>query len=511
MTINDLLEKEEYKNFKLMMAEYQKDSDVTYITFLYSNFSKPTDELKQKLKSEVLSVLGSLTKYVIKFKKSYLDDDLVFGFLTEYTNSFPYLKGYIKKQDVHAQMTENEIIISIDCDKEMQDILTNFKFLDEFKALVQKQVFEPVTIKLNVSKDMSSFFEQSDEISSEMELKSILEQEQVLNKVEVDDIVNLVGKNILKQPIFIKDIKKEDEVVVCGKFLEPMWSQFIPRSQKGQQDVKPRDKLSFVLKDPSGQIEVVMFPQEKDKEKLERLTEEAEVIISATYNDFMGRVNLKASALSVCKILTKEVKYIWREPVKEYKTVIPQKMEDLQQVNLFSMFDQKQNDYWKDGKSVVVFDFETTGLNADKCEIIEIGAVKIQNGVCTETFSTLVNPHQKLSQEISNLTGITDDMLVFAPDIKDVLPDFHKFVQNSVLSAYNISFDIQFLLNAGKKYRYKFDNERIDTLELARKKIPSLPNYKLSSVVKVLDIVLNDAHRAINDAVATAKVFIKLI
>ncbi len=511
MTINDLINKDEYKKFKLIGAEYSKAQDKTTLTFLYSSFDKPTDEEKQQLRDEVLKILGDISKNEVKFRKSYIDNDLVYTLLLDYTNTFPYLKGAIKKEDIHTSMTKDCAEIKVECDEEMKELLTNYKFLDEFKKIVQNHVFEDVKIELLVTKKSEEkvFFDDENE---KMELKNILEEEQKINKVKVDEVVNLVGKNILSDAIFIKDVKKtDDEITLAGKFLNPVWSQFIPKSQKGKDGAKMKDKLSFVLKDASGEIEVVMFPQEKDKEKLERLTPEAEVIICGNYNDFMGRVNIKANALSVCKILTKEVKFLWREPIKEYKTVIPQKMEDLQQVNLFSMFDQKPNDYWQDGKSVVVFDFETTGLNADTCEIIEIGAVKVVNGVCTETFSTLVNPHQKLGREISELTGITDDMLVFAPDLEDVLPDFHKFVQNSVLSAYNIGFDIQFLLNAGKKFRYKFDNERIDTLELARQKIPSLPNYKLSSVVKALDIVLNDAHRAINDAVATAKVFIKLI
>ena len=510
MTINDLTNKTEYKKFKLIKADYNKNSDEITITFLYSNFNLPTDAEKESLKQEALSILGNLTKNTIKFRKSYIDDDLAFSLLNEYTKTFPYLRGAIKKSDIHVKMSEDMVQIDIDCDEEMKELLTNYKFLDEFKKIVQKQVFEDVEVNLNATKKCVKK-DDIDAISPQMELKKIMEQEESLNKVKVDEIVNLVGKNILSDAIFIKDIKKTDEVVLAGKFMSPVWSQFVPKSLKGKQDATLRDKLSFILKDASGEIEVVMFPQEKDKEKLERLSEEAEVIISGNYNDFMGRVNVKANALSLCRILTKEVKYIWREPEKEYKTIIPQKMEDLQQVNLFSMFQDKPKDYWQNDKSVVVFDFETTGLNAENCQIIEIGAVKVKNGVCTETFSTLVNPHQKLGREISELTGITDDMLVFAPDLEDVLPDFHKFCQDSVLSAYNIGFDIQFLLKAGKKYRYKFDNERIDTLELARQKIPSLPNYKLSSVVKALDIVLNDAHRAINDAIATAKVFIKLI
>jgi len=508
--INDLLKKEQFKCFKLMSADYDEKKDLTTITFLYSSFNKPEESKKEELKSEILKILGDLTKTKIKFKQSYIDDDIVFTKFDEFTHSFPYLKGCFSLKDIHTQMTEEEAKIEIDCDPDTKDLLLNYNFVLDFKKLLESELYEKVTIKLNSIKEQKVYFNY-DEKNPKLELNNIFEQEKKLNKVDVDEIVNVVGKNIFGGAVFVQDINKTEETTLAGQLLVPTWSEFVPKNKKASGDATLKSKFSFVLKDASGEIDVVMFPNKSDEEKLKNLTEGCEVIICGLYNEFMGRINFKANALSLCKIKTKEVKYLWREPIKEYKKVFPEKMVDLQQMNLFSMFNEKSSDYWKDGKSVVVFDFETTGLNPENCEIIEIGAVKVENGVCSQTFSTLINPHQKLSLEISELTGITDEMLVFAPDLEDVLPDFHKFCQGAVLSAYNIGFDIQFLLKAGKKFRYKFDNERIDTLDLARQKIPSLPNYKLSSVVKALDIVLNDAHRAINDAVATAKVFIKLI
>ena len=106
MTINDLTNKEEYKKFKLVGAEYDQNKNETVITFLYSDFNKPTDEEKKKLKMETLTILGSLTNNSVKFKKSYIDDDLVYAMLNEYISSFPYLKGAIKKGDIHTNMTK---------------------------------------------------------------------------------------------------------------------------------------------------------------------------------------------------------------------------------------------------------------------------------------------------------------------------------------------------------------------------------------------------------------------
>ena len=235
------------------------------------------------------------------------------------------------------------------------------------------------------------------------------------------------------------------------------------------------------------------------------------MLVNGFVNVFGNRKSLRINAVSKCNILTLERQFIWRKEKPNYLCVKPQPMHDLVQMDLFSKQKNENSNFWNENHSVVVFDFETTGLNADNCQIIEIGAVKVVNGVCVETFSTLVNPNCAIPEEIEKITGISTDMIAFAPTIDLVLPDFYKFTKDSVLSAYNIGFDIKFLQNAGKKLRYNFNNKQIDTLELARNKIPSLHNYKLSTVVKALDIVLEDAHRALNDAVATAKVFIKLI
>lgn len=511
MTFNDLMKKEEYSKVKLSGADYDEVSDVTTLTFLYpENINEPLNEIKTKLKQEVKDFLEDMGNIKLKFKQSYIDSDILFANAVEFIEKeFPYLKGILEKEDINFQKQDNLILITIDCDGEVFELLQKYDFCNNFTQFLSDKYYEDVKIELNPCKQVVKKQEE-EKISPQAELLNILAEEAKLNKVEVSEIVNIYGKEITMPAKFIKDINKTEEVVIAGKISNIVSSKFVPKSQRGQENPTEKTKLTFQVSDASGSVEVILFPGEKDAEKLERITEGSEVIVSGVLSEFASKTNIKANALSLCKVLTKEVKYIWREPIKDYFTVKPQPMVDLQQMDLFSVFEEKK-DYWQDGKSVVVFDFETTGLNADSCEIIEIGAVKVTNGVCSETFQTLVNPNQKLSQEITNITGINDEMLVFAPTLDKVLPDFHKFCQGCVLSAYNIGFDIKFLKNAGLKYRYKFDNEQIDTLELARQKVASLPNYKLSSVVKALDITLVEAHRALNDAIATAKVFIKLI
>jgi len=192
----------------------------------------------------------------------------------------------------------------------------------------------------------------------------------------------------------------------------------------------------------------------------------------------------------------------------EYYYVKPEPYIELIQDNLFIKV-QEIGDYLMN-HDVVVFDIETTGLEASRCEIIEIGAVKIHKGKITETFETLIKPKGEIPEEIINLTGITPEMVVNSPSIKQVMPDFYKFCYGCTIMAYNIDFDYKFISLYGRKFGYIFDNHQIDVLYLARAFIPGLKNFKLSTVCKKLDISLENAHRAVHDAMATAEVVIKL-
>ncbi len=159
----------------------------------------------------------------------------------------------------------------------------------------------------------------------------------------------------------------------------------------------------------------------------------------------------------------------------------------------------------------VVFDIETTGLSKENDKITEIGAVKVENGCITERFSTFVNPQRRLNDEIVKLTNITDDMLKNAPLIEEVLPKFLKFCGNSVIVAHNAGFDMGFIRNnAEALHMPSVDNTVLDTVELSRTLLPELKRHKLDIVAEHLGISLEGHHRAVNDAEATAEIFIKL-
>ncbi|MDD5949599.1 MAG: exonuclease domain-containing protein, partial [Lachnospiraceae bacterium] len=159
----------------------------------------------------------------------------------------------------------------------------------------------------------------------------------------------------------------------------------------------------------------------------------------------------------------------------------------------------------------VVFDLETTGFSAHKDRIIEIGAVKVQDGKEVEYFSEFVNPQRPIPFEIENLTHISDNMVKDAPVIEDILPKFMKFCKDAVLVAHNAEFDVSFIEANCERLGIETDFTVIDTVELAHILLPELGRFKLDTVAKHLKINLANHHRAVDDAGATAKIFLRFV
>ena len=161
------------------------------------------------------------------------------------------------------------------------------------------------------------------------------------------------------------------------------------------------------------------------------------------------------------------------------------------------------------GTAFVVLDVETTGLNSARDEIIEIGAVRIEDGVEVGEFSQLINPGRSLPDKIVEITGITTAMLRGMPSVQEVMPEFAKFMDGAVLCAHNASFDMAFISRALERVGLKLDYPVLDTLALARNLYPQSKNHKLGTLCKMLDISLTNAHRAVHDARATSQMLLK--
>lgn len=158
-------------------------------------------------------------------------------------------------------------------------------------------------------------------------------------------------------------------------------------------------------------------------------------------------------------------------------------------------------------KSYIAFDLETTGLNPQENEIIEIGALKVRNGKVTERFMEFIRPSAPLSSAITSLTGITDEMVADARPRCSVIADFLDFCGEDVLIGHNVIFDYSFMKCSAAAENMPFEKSGIDTLKIAQKVHKDLPSKSLGSLCDYYQIENRAAHRAYHDALATAKLY----
>jgi len=169
----------------------------------------------------------------------------------------------------------------------------------------------------------------------------------------------------------------------------------------------------------------------------------------------------------------------------------------------------------------IIIDIETTGLNPNWHKITEIAAIKVSNGEVVDTFQSLIKPYSRsqknlgtnrkgvyIDQKITDLTGITEDMLMNAPSIKRVLSEFQSFIQDDPLVGHNINFDLSFLNKDFKRFlKTPITNDFVDTLELSRNLIKGVRNHKLDTLVHYFKIKVVGSHRALADCEATLGIY----
>ncbi|MBO5927243.1 MAG: 3'-5' exoribonuclease, partial [Clostridia bacterium] len=226
--------------------------------------------------------------------------------------------------------------------------------------------------------------------------------------------------------------------------------------------------------------------------------------------DYNGRKSFTFEKINGCEFpdnFVKKEKYK-KQPPKDYKLIFPTKAEV---VKVSSVFDDDnflpkellENEY-------VVFDLETTGTDVMSNGITEIGAVKIRDGKMVEQFTSLIKPDYAISEEITNLTGINEEMVKNSPKIGAVIPDFIKFIQGATLVAHNADFDVKFIKRFAGAEDYAITNKVMDTLELSRRYLTMLKKADLKTVAEHFNIEFRH-HRALSDAYATAEIFIELL
>ena len=321
---------------------------------------------------------------------------------------------------------------------------------------------------------------------------------------KIHDFEPIDFADVPKTATYIRDCNfRSDSLTICGEI------EFIQErtSQKG----KPY--LRFTVSDTTSRMTFSYFLKKKTEERIRALKAGDKIVCTGENSMFNDRLSFTARYINLGSPPPdfQPEKLPSKAAPARYVTVAPEKVTDYNQIN---MFDASEIPECLKEKTFVVFDLETTGLvniptNGKMDAITEIGAVKIIGGEIREKFSTLVNPERKLDEEIVRLTGITDDMVKDAPKIAAVIPDFYKFCENCILVGHNVQFDFRFIQYYGAQEEYTFDQKTYDTLSIAQSFL-FLKNYKLDTLAEHYGIVFNH-HRAWDDALTTAKIFIELI
>ncbi|MCD8286796.1 MAG: hypothetical protein LUD50_06205 [Clostridia bacterium] len=272
---------------------------------------------------------------------------------------------------------------------------------------------------------------------------------------------------------------------------------------------------SYRLSDTTGQVYVTVFPKTRSLNAVQSLKTGDSIVITGAFElkNGISRFNSSSIDKGMMPLNFVPEERMSRPVPVAYHFVEPQPFADFEQHDFFT--DHSVPDCLKDNEFVVI-DIETTGLNATPVggrmdAILEIGAYKVKGGNICESFTTFVNPERRISEEITKLTGITEEMVADAPTSSQVMPDLFKFMYGCITVGHNIvNFDFNFLEHYCAEEGYILDRRMIDTVDLAREQIPGLNNYKLNTLADYFNISFNH-HRAVDDALVTAKIFIKLI
>ena len=492
-----------FDGLKFKDAEYKERTNVCVMNFLYNPETfNPTEENQKIIMEKIVELIGDFVKYELNFIRCPLDKRAIANHTySTIINNFPAISKNFTFDDVKVDIDNMKVNLTLRLSPMSYDYAVNNR--EQMLADKLKESFlADFTVKFERKEDVVG---DENAIEKNAELMSSIKEAEEKTVYELSEITDIIGKNEYTLATDYTKINSPIEnVVVCGEVTN-IQKRTYKRNFTKNGETKEIEHIfyNFSIRNDGKVLYCSIFPRQADEMKGDLITVGMKVSCFGSFREFNGKLNFTATSIARCEYKREDIKSGFKHVNEDYHTVFPQKYIDMEQTGLFD--EEKHFD-----GTFVIFDIETTGLEAMKDEIIEIGACKVVDGRIDEIFSTFVKPSKHIPKEITTLTGITDDMVKDAPTINYVLPDFYKFCYGATMVAHNISFDISFIYNAAKKLSYNFDNPLMDTLEMAHQKLPGLKNYKLGTIVERLNITLDNAHRAINDATATAKVFIKL-
>lgn len=506
----DLLNKKfnnKFNYLKLLSVVYEEETLTCTITFLYPyTIEEISNEDKVEIYEFYKNILNLNGQIKLKFKRSFLDSRLIIESVVEYlTENRKGILPYISPENIFSIDNDYDVTITLKLNQDVLSMIDDLELSTSIKTYIEKNFIANVKVEI---------IENDEKLPDKIEFSDYpVSPSKKARRYDVKIEKKIIGGDILPKPEFIKDVKRpKDSVILGGVLSNKNMKTFIQK--KGKNAGKEKSLYTFILTDKEGgSIDCVYFcpkTHEKDMEALDNLF--MLVCVGNVKYGLNGKLTYYIQKLSIATPIDiiPQNNIETKLPYVHKQVVFTERIQREQQANLFEV-KSKYNDYILKNK-FVVFDLETTGLDPEICEITEIGAVKVENGEITERFASFAKTKNPIPEEVQQITHITDDMIKDAPRIEDVIYDFYEWSRGCIISGYNIvGFDMKFLNKVAKEIGLKFDNDVVDTYIVARQTSSlKLGNYKLGTVVKALGLSLVDAHRAYNDAQATANVLLEL-
>lgn len=454
------------------------------------------EELNKKILAEAEKISSPIFKEVeISVKKTVANDELInteiFKFLSK---NYISISIFLQPTDIISAVVGDNVKYTLRLTQDGADYV--------YKNGVMQKLNE------HLAKIFCSDFMGEVDIKEREETISLLDDNvyrEEIQKIEhrtikVKDVIVIDDENIGDLALYIEDAHQGD-VTVCGTITDV-------QERKTKND-KPF--LIINIDDTTGKKSGVYFSKKNTYHKIKELAVGDAIIARGSIGEYNGRRSFTFDKINRCTFPTdfvKKDKYKKSAP-KNYSLIFPSPAKE--SVKIKSVFDVEETLPTElTDKVIVVFDFETTGVDYMNAGITEIGAVKMVEGKAVEQFTTLVKPDYHISEENAKITGITEDMVKDAPKITAVMPDFIKFIDGCTLVAHNADFDMKFLKRFAGASGYEVKNPVIDSLELARQTLPELKHHDLHTVCDHFSIVFHH-HRALSDAYATSQALVEMM
>ncbi len=501
---------DKYYNLKLFDVVYDSLNSICTVCFLYpQNCDEVSTEDREAILQFVKEFFALKGEVKIKFKKSFLDEQLIKKEVKNYfEQEHKGITPYIHMDDISSKNTDLNVDVEIKLNDDVLSMIDEVSIRQKLVAYLTKRFIASFNIE---------FKENQTQLPDEINVEDIyVPSTKAVVRYEVNLIKKVFGGDITPKPEYIKNITKPKmSVILAGKVSNFARKTF--QIKKGKRKGQEKALYTFTLKDDTP-IDCVYFCPKSNEKTMNSISENSQSLMLLFVGDVkMGltdRLTYYIKKMSICspveRIEVENKEETLEEILANHKQIIfPESIESSSQDTLFA-----EKPIYNDlisSNSIVVFDIETTGLDHNTCEITELGAVKIINGQIRERFWSFVKTKEPIPEDVTALTGITNEMISNAPSIKEVIIDFYNYTRGCIISGHNAAgFDMKFIHKAGNQLGLKFDNQIVDTMVLARQSTIKTANYKLGTIVKALGLTLVDAHRAYNDAHATAEVLLEL-